>query len=623
MMDKQLRETDVNSNGLSRRIAQWVNLLILHIKRSSMRPSSIRQISGADLSVPSGGENKDPGDRASSPLRMGQTAELNAWFIRMRWIACIVAAVLTNVTIRIFGYLDDRTLLPLNLLVLGLLLSNLLFTLFLKKGWLSNILSEIQVGVDLIILTVMLHYSGGIENALSFVFLFHTIIGGIIFPRWKCYVIVAVSAVLYGGLAFLELTGFINHYTLLVFPHGEGHELIHAAHDPVYVASLVAMQIIFMILTALFITSIMEQLRQTEKKRWTDRQRLESVVQATGAGLAILDKKLRPVWLNDRIRTWLGLDDKVIGTSSHRMDKWTGGEDGPAIQTFNDRITRIVERKITDDNNRTRFFQVTTAPLTDTDGHVYQVAELVQDITLRKTAEAEMAHEGKMAMLGKVAAGIAHEVGNPLASIDTRLQLMEETREIDFIENSIKLIRRQLARISRTIHAVTQFARPTKSDWSSCMINDLVMEAINVFKFHQQAKLCKIESRLDPKVNETMGSRDQLMHIFINLGINGLEAMPDGGTLLIRTRVRDANILIEFSDTGEGMSEEVSSKIFEPFFSTKDKGLGLGLSIVQSFVIAHNGDIRVTSEPGRGTTFTVSLPIMSDSEQSGNGGSGG
>ena len=109
----------------------------------------------------------------------------------------------------------------------------------------------------------------------------------------------------------------------------------------------------------------------------------------------------------------------------------------------------------------------------------------------------------------------------------------------------------------------------------------------------------------------TMASKDQLMHIFLNLGINALEAMPDGGELRIKTYAEKGNLCIDFKDTGKGMSEHVASRIFDPFFSTKEKGLGLGLSIVHNMVIAHGGSIILKSKPDEGSTFTVILPIRS------------
>ncbi len=539
-----------------------------------------------------------------------QLVYLNEWFIRLRWVACGVAIVLSVITISVLHYLGSARLAPLLGLVACLAAANLVFTEFLKRGWFVKYLREMQIGVDLVVLTAMLHESGGIENPLSFAYLFHIIIGGILFDRGKCYVIVVVASGLFGLMALAEMAEWVDHYTLLIFPHvaTRGH-VLHAAHDPVYVASVILLQAAFMTLTAYFTTNIMGRLRTEERQALTDRQRLERVLQATEAGLLILDTDLRPVWLNDQIRAWLDLPQNVTDAPPQRLERWIGGEAGPAAKTRDDGAVRVVERQTTDSQGNIRFFQITIAPLIDSKGCVYQVAELAQDITVRKATDAEMVHAGKMAMLGLMAAGIAHEVGNPLASISTRLHLLEEEHDEAFLKKSLELLRGQIARISRTVHGVSQFAKPADQEWTVCQVNTVVGEVLNVLRLHRLAKRCEIHSELAEVLPETLEMRDQLMHVFLNLGLNALEAMPAGGTLTVRTRAAGQSILVTFTDTGEGMSEEVRSQIFSPLFSTKKNGMGIGLSIVHNIAQLHGGRINVESTPGRGATFTVRLPI--------------
>ena len=542
---------------------------------------------------------------------------LNRWFIRLRWLACIVSAAFINVTARILGHLDRQTFWPPAVLVVCLVVANVVFTTMLRQRWLLRYLREIQIGVDLLILTAMLHYSGGIENPLSFAYLFHIIIGGILFPRRECYIFVGIASVLFCSMALA------HHYTLLVIPHQEADDygVLRAGHKPLHVLSLVLLQIVFMALIAFFTTHVMERLRAEESRALADRQRLEHVLQATGAGLLILDEALQPVWLNDRLRTWLDLSEDDPKQESDRLEKWTAGEAGLAARTLRDGEVRVTERQVPHSDS-SRFFQVTIAPLTDGDGRVYQVAELAQDITERKAAEAEMAHGGKMAMLGVMAASIAHEVGNPLASISTRLRLLEEQHDAAFLTESLGLLQNQIDRISRVVHGVSLFARPSKHEWIPCDINTTVAEALNAVRLHRLAKQCEIHADLAESVPSTLGLKDQLMHVLLNLGLNALEAMPNGGALTVRTYTDGQHIHITFADTGEGMTEEVRSKVFNAFFSTKDEGMGLGLSIVQNVVRAHRGRIEVESQPGRGTSFTVCLPILTRADHH-DGGMGG
>lgn len=243
---------------------------------------------------------------------------------------------------------------------------------------------------------------------------------------------------------------------------------------------------------------------------------------------------------------------------------------------------------------------------------------MTQDITERKAVEAEMVHAGKMAVLGLMAAGIAHEVGNPLASISTRLRLLEEKHDEGFLKESLGLLQNQITRIARMVHGVSQFARPGKNDWTVCQVNALVAEALNVLRLHRLAKTCAIHSKLAAALPETLGAKDQLVHAFLNLGLNALEAMPEGGSLTIETRADREAIRISLADTGKGIDEEIRSRIFNPFFSTKPRGLGLGLYLVHNIILAHGGHIEVESSPGRGATFTISLPVRTPSDSSAN-----
>ncbi|MDK1031219.1 MAG: ATP-binding protein, partial [Planctomycetia bacterium] len=515
-------------------------------------------------------------------------------------------------------YLEEEVFWPLAVLVAGLVASNIFFYQCVRRQWLRGCLKEIQICSDLVFLTAMLHFSGGIENPAIFVYVFHVIISGILLDKRKCYATVVLASVLFGTMAFAEMSGKVEHYTLLVFPHAEEeHGLAHAAHEPLYVASVVAFQIVLMSLVAYFTTTIMRRLRAHESRALAERQRLERVLEATRAGFVILDKGLSPVWLNDQAERWLKWSGMSAGRRLSEFQQWIGAEGGPAAKTFNDGKIRVVERQREDADGNKQFFQVTVAPMTDKAGQVYQVVELTQDITQRKLIEAEMMHSAKMTALGGMAAGIAHEVGNPLASISVRLKLLEEEHDEAFLNESLELLRNQTDRIARIVRGVSQFSRPAKDEWTGFQVNDMVEETLKILRFHKLAKHNQVLSELADDLPETTGVKDQLAQVFLNLGLNALEAMPGGGTLTVKTFRRKSDICIEFADTGEGISSEISGKIFDPFFSTKETGQGLGLSIVHNIVYAHGGRIEVEDNPGGGSVFRVALPIRASAQRAG------
>ncbi len=557
---------------------------------------------------------------------ISQSISLNLWFIRLRWIACFVALVLVVLTVKVFHYLEDGNLLPL-LLLIGLLAgTNLVYLYFIKKEIFTKHLKELQIVTDLLILTFLLHYSGGIENPLSFVFLFHVILSGILLEKKKSYMVVALAFLLYFSLAISELTNVVPHYTLKIFPHTESehdirtieesdehktseHEAIHASHYPPYVWSSTVLNLFMMLLTAFFITTIMERLRSEERKTEEERQRLDHVLLATNAGLVILDKNLEIVWYNEPVKSLLSLYTVDNSLLPMKILSWIDEKEGPASETLKDGIIRSVEREKVDNNGQRQYFQVTIAPLTNDKGEVYQVVELIQDISQKKILEAEMLHTAKMVTLGTMAAGIAHEVGNPLASISTRLNLLETENDPSFISQSVKLLQREISRIDRIVRGISQFGRSPKEEWGICNVNQVLKETIEMLKYHKAAKACTIDFKLSSNLPDILGVSDQLKQVFLNIGLNSLEAMSEGGTLSITSVVEEGFLKIEFEDNGEGIKKEEMERIFQPFFTTKQKGSGLGLFIVNHFVQAHSGRLEVNSEYGKGTTIKVVLPV--------------
>ena len=158
--------------------------------------------------------------------------DVHSWFIRLRWTACAVAFLLVVLTIRVVHYLDKTTFWPLMALVAALAASNLVYTWLVRRDLFRRSLNEIQIVVDLLILTLMLHFSGGIENPLSFVFLFHVILSGILLSKRRSYGVVIFALILYSTLALVELNGVVAHYTLDIFPHDSDKPHLEAVDMP-------------------------------------------------------------------------------------------------------------------------------------------------------------------------------------------------------------------------------------------------------------------------------------------------------------------------------------------------------------------------------------------------------
>jgi signal transduction histidine kinase len=239
---------------------------------------------------------------------------------------------------------------------------------------------------------------------------------------------------------------------------------------------------------------------------------------------------------------------------------------------------------------------------------VVQVVELVEDITARKALETQALHAGKLSVLGRMAAGVAHEIGNPLSSLTARLELMERRDDPSFARESLTVLRGQIARISRIVHGISHFARPRHQEWERWEINGVVGEALELLRVDRRARRIEFRERLAVPSPRVRGVRDQIVQVCLNLLLNAVEASPDGAVVEIETVQRDGDVVLAVEDQGNGVTPEVRAHLFEPFFTTKPEGTGLGLSISYAMVHAHNGRIEVSSDPGKGARFAVHLP---------------
>jgi len=223
----------------------------------------------------------------------------------------------------------------------------------------------------------------------------------------------------------------------------------------------------------------------------------------------------------------------------------------------------------------------------------------------------------KMASLGKLAAGIAHEINNPLGGILIYASLMmEDLSENDPSRQDLARIVQETSRCKEIVKSLLEFARQTEPKMDPTDINRSITEGL--FFLENQALFHNIQiiKRLDSGLPLVIGNAGQLKQVFMNIIVNAAEAMYGSGTLTITTSFASYRntVLVEFTDTGEGIPEENLTRIFDPFFTTKDvgKGTGLGLATSYGIIEEHGGKIRVKSKVNEGTTFTIELPLQSD-----------
>ncbi|MCG6921507.1 MAG: HAMP domain-containing protein [Acidobacteria bacterium] len=244
--------------------------------------------------------------------------------------------------------------------------------------------------------------------------------------------------------------------------------------------------------------------------------------------------------------------------------------------------------------------------------------ELEESREREKVRRSQLAHTEKMAAVGTLAAGVAHEVNNPVAGVLTCIENMQadpENREMR--ERYLSLIHDGVKRIELTVASLLDFSRPRSMRIGPTSLNQSLTQVLDLVRF--QLRKGGVESRLDldPRNPWIAGDRFQIEQLFLNLMLNALQAMPDGGTLTLRTRRHGAWELVEIGDTGTGIPEAIRERIFDPFFTTREvgHGTGLGLAVSYNIAAAHGGGIEVETTEGEGSVFRVLLPADDEEDE--------
>ncbi|PTL82726.1 HAMP domain-containing sensor histidine kinase [Vitiosangium sp. GDMCC 1.1324] len=239
-----------------------------------------------------------------------------------------------------------------------------------------------------------------------------------------------------------------------------------------------------------------------------------------------------------------------------------------------------------------------------------------REAQLKAQAEALMRAE-QLAAVGRISAQVAHEVRNPLSSIGLNVELMQDAFERATFESpaDAREARELLAAVTREVDRLTEvteqylrMARPPRPSLEPTDVTEVLASVLDFSREELERAHVEVVRELTPDTPRALADEGQLRQVFLNLLRNAREAMPDGGRLTIATRVLERELEVALQDTGRGMSEAVRSRIFEPFFSTKEDGTGLGLAVCQQILKAHGGELSCQSESGQGTTFFVRLP---------------
>lgn len=256
-----------------------------------------------------------------------------------------------------------------------------------------------------------------------------------------------------------------------------------------------------------------------------------------------------------------------------------------------------------------KFLSITVLPLFNILDKVQGLVIIIQDKSREKNLEAQTVRADRLVAVGELASGIAHEIRNPMGIIKTISQtLLEESDEQDLSEG-LEIIVKEVDRANKVINGILNFAKPLDNEMKKISLNELFKEVILITDKYLSANNANMELFIGKDIN-IEADKEKLKQVFINLIFNGVQSMDKGGKIFVTTELREKGVNISFKDTGTGIKKENLKKVFNPFFTTKEQGVGLGLSVSDRIIQDHNGYLAVDSIEGEGTQIDIYLPMQ-------------
>lgn len=568
-----------------------------------------------------------------------------AWLARLRWIA--IGGVF--VTVGIAWWLDViNQPLPLYLIAVFMVLYNFepqLYSKHVSKKRLVSIKRHActHILLDLFSLTALIHFSGGIENPFIFYFVFHLVIASIILSKKVSYVLATLNTALLSSVIFLEYFEILPHHHLNNFLP------MALWQHPIYVASVLFVFTSTLFFSVYLATTITDTARAREeetrdlkenleekvlelesarKEVLFERNKLKSIIECMHEGVVFVDERNQVALSNkaaQQIQQEQSNADFSLATAP--QSEATGSQ----LPSHSYNILSQMVRDLSEGGDaieqksiqiKDRHFENTVAAVRDAEeGHLGTVL-VSRDVTDRKRMEQQLILSEKMAAIGEVAAGVAHEINNPLDGlINCILRIKRDPENTHQTKEYLDLMEEALRRIESTVKQLLDFSRHHELSLISISLNEVVDEVTGLIEYSAQEKGIKIEKRFHSNLASILGDKHLLEQVVLNLALNAVAAMPDGGALILETGAVESDafgggqmVYVRVTDTGVGIPHAIQDRIFDPFYTTKilEKGTGLGLSVSDRIVRQHEGTLEFESKLGQGSTFTVNLPIVTE-----------
>ncbi|MBI5683094.1 MAG: HAMP domain-containing protein [Deltaproteobacteria bacterium] len=360
-----------------------------------------------------------------------------------------------------------------------------------------------------------------------------------------------------------------------------------------------------------------EELKREVEKRTNEleieKSKLENILICATEGIVVADEEDKIIILNPAAESILG----VKGSSMLGKDIFNCHKNPEKVRDVLGKRGGIYPSVMTTSID-SKLLEVGVSVINGDGGKKVASMMVIRDITERHklledrmTMERQLFQADKLVSLGELSAGIAHEIGNPLAAIKTVIQAMDEDSPFKGAQRKyMKRILKEVDRLALFLKTFSAFANPGVRRSANCRIDHVLNDVIFLIKNEAVKRDVRIISKLDKSIPDVMMDSAHLKQIFMNLFLNAVQAMEHGGNISVSAiHQNPSSVKVFVSDNGPGIPEENINKIFDPFFTTKPTGTGLGLSIIHRIIKEHSGDIKVTSHFGNGTTFEITLPV--------------
>ena len=541
----------------------------------------------------------------AGPHSVGLPVPLVArWLMGLRLVA--VSAILIGT---LLAQVTTSEILPIAPLIRIVGLSYALSLAWIAL-WLARIPARVHASLqltgDLVTIAVLVYYTGGLTSPFPFLFLVPVGLAALMFGLRGALTVAGAAFVLYGAMA--------EAIALKLLPPSAAADIAPSLRASSLVFQLVVNAAGF-VLVALLTSYLAHSLQQAEARLRGEREasaRLlalsADVLRSVESGVLAADNERRVVLANPAARAILGGDGSLEGRLLEELLEIEGRTWPEALAEVRpDHPLRLDAAAV----GAGAPLGCTVTALGGEDVAPLGVVVHFRDLTEAREAASKERLRERLVAVGEMAAGIAHEIRNPLASISGSAQVLGNLPGLT--QNGRRLLQivvEESRRLSGIVEAFLGYARPPDPHPAPCDIAQTLEETLTLFAHSPEVTPAHvIELDIKPHPATVVADERQLRQAFFNLARNAIQAMPQGGTMRVQAKPEADRYVIRWSDQGIGMQPQQIQEIFQPFKAFRRGGTGLGLSVVYSIVTDHNGEISVISEPGRGTTFTLELPL--------------